>query len=133
LRGRHGGVFPAFPAIGFAGNEDHRAERRFAHVPDGRASAGVQMWAVGGTGQDCDARAMASALALRFFGRPRAHFDEKKADAGGELVKLAKRKAFAAHEFNKQMVEAFEADGAMLERERNSVGGEEWIVESRAP
>ena len=32
LRGRNGGVFPALAAIGLAGDEDHGAERGFAHA-----------------------------------------------------------------------------------------------------
>ena len=34
LGGRNRGVFPALPAIGLAGHEDHGAERGLAHVPD---------------------------------------------------------------------------------------------------
>ena len=50
---------------------------------------------------------------------------------GGKLIEFLEREAFAAHELDQQMIEAFEADGLVLERQRNGVGGEKRIVESQ--
>ena len=130
LRGRNGGVFPSFPAVGLAGHKDHGAERGFAHVPDGSGFIGradVRHWRRGpglrGAGDGFG-------LGLRFFGGPRAHLDEQKADSGRQLVEIAQREALAAHEIDEQRIEAFKADGLVFERERNGVGGEERIVEA---
>ena len=94
------------------------------------ASSGVQMCATGGEGQDCEARAMDSALACASSCGPRAHLDKQKADSGGQPVEIAQRETFAAHEIDEQIIEAFKADGLVFEGERDGIGGEKRIAEA---
>ena len=61
-------------------------------------------------------------LGESLFIGPGARFYKKEADAGRKLIELAKGEAFAAHEIDEHVVEAFEPDGAMLENEGNGVG-----------
>ncbi len=62
-----------------------------------------------------------------FLGVPRAHFDQQKAAAGRKQVEIVDGEVFAAHEVDQQVVEAFEADGLVLECQRHGVGGEKGI------
>ena len=124
LLGRNGGVFPAFPAVGLAGDKDHGAESGLAHMPDGggffrRADVGD-----GRGGPGLRGAGNGLGLGLRLFGRPCAHFDQQKADAGRELVEILEREALAAHEIDKQVIKSFETDGLVFEGQRNGVGGE---------
>ena len=68
-------------------------------------------------------------LGLRFFRRPRAHFDQQKTGPRRQAVEILERQPLAPHEFNQQVIESFESNGLMFERQRNCVGGEECIAE----
>ena len=77
-------------------------------------------------------RASALSLRLRFLGAPRAHFHQQKAHARRQLVEFLERQPFAAHEVDQQMIEAFEPDGLVFQRQRNGIGGQKRIVKSQA-
>ncbi len=130
LRGRNGGIVPTFPAVGLAGNKDRAAERGFADMPD---RGGLSRRANAGDGRGGPGlRGASDGFGLRtsFFGGPGAHFNEKEAGAGREVIETFKRQAFAAHEIDKRGIEALKADGFVFEGERDDVGGEKGIVET---
>ena len=89
------------------------------------------MWALGGSGQACEARATASALACASSAVQAPISTSRKPAPGGQLVEILEGQALAAHEIDQQVVEAFEADGTVFERARDGVGGEECVVESQ--
>ena len=129
-RGRNGGVFPAFPAVGLAGDEDNGAECGLADMPDAGGFSGCADVRGGRRGPGLRGADEGFGFGACFFGGPGTHFDEEKADAGWELFEIAEGEAFAAHELDEEMVETFEADRVVLERERDGVGGEEAVGES---
>ena len=73
---------------------------------------------------------MASALARASSWRPRAHLDQQKTNSFGQPVEIAQRETFAAHEIDEQIIEAFKADGLVVEGEWDGIGGEKGIVEA---
>ena len=130
-RGRNGGIFPAFPAVGLAGNEDDGAECGLADMPDGSRFGGRADVRGGRRGPGLRGADEGFGFGAGFFRGPCTHFDEKEADAERELLEIAQGEAFAAHELDEEMVEAFKADGAVLERERDGIGGEKAVGESK--
>ena len=130
LRGRNGGIVPAFPAFGLAGNKDRSAESGFADMPDGGGLSGRADAGDGRGGPGLRGAGDGFGLVAGLFGAPCAHFDEQKAAAGRKVIEVFEREALAAHEIDEHGIEAFETDGLVLEGERDGVGGEKRIVET---
>ena len=129
--GRNGRILPALPAVRLAGHKNHRAQRRFAHVPHaGRflRRADVRRRRIGPRLRRARKH---FGLGARLLGGPCAHLDQQEANSGRKLVQLLQRQALAAHEFDQKMVETLEADGLVLQRTGNGVGGLECIGESQ--
>ncbi len=131
LRGRNGGILPPLPAIGLAGHKDHGAERGFANMPDrlsfiGRAN--MRHWR---RGPGLRGLGYSFGFGAGLLGRGCTDFDKQKANSGRKLVEVAESETLAAHEVDEKRIEAFEADGLVLERERNRIGGEECVIEAK--
>ncbi len=131
LRRRHSGIFPTFEAVGLTRDEDDGAESGFADIPD---TGGFFGSADMGSGRARPVAAVVQesfSFEARFFGGPCPHLDEQVAYAGGKLIEFFERETFASHEIDEQMVEAFEADGAVIEGARDGVGSQKSVRESQ--
>ena len=68
---------------------------------------------------------------MGFFGCPGAHFRQQESAAWWEERDVLEGEFLAAHEIQQQGVESFEADGAVFQNPRHSVGGEKGVVEGQ--
>ena len=64
---------------------------------------------------------------LRFFSIPGAHFDQQESATRRQQPDIIDGQVLAPHEVHQHVVEAFQADGLVLQHERNRIGGKEGI------
>ena len=88
------------------------------------------MWATGGEGQDCDARAMASALARASSADQAPISTSRKPTPGGRLIETFSARPLRRMKSTSSGIEALKADGLVFEGQRDGVGGEKGIVET---
>ena len=83
------------------------------------------------TGQDCAGAGQGFGLGCASSAVQAPISTSRKPTPAGSCGEIAQGEALAAHEVDQQVVEAFEADGLVLESERDGVGGEKRIGEAQ--
>ena len=130
--GRDGGVFPAFEALGLAGDDGDGAEGGLADEPDlagfgfGEDADGGRDGEVGGGCGESGGEGDGVGFGVC------AEFGEEEAVAGGEELDAFGGEVLALGVVEQETVEAFEGDGVVGEDEGDGVGGDEGVGEAEA-
>jgi hypothetical protein len=136
LCGVDGGVFPALPAGGGfsirAGDEGGGAEAGLADVPDALGFVGGVDAGGGLSGERFHGGDEGPGFGVGFGLGGGAELDDEEAVAAGEELEVFDGFLFAAEGFEEIAVDAFEADGFVLEDLGDVVGGEEDVGEANA-
>ncbi len=120
--GSDGGIFPAFPVQRLAGNVRGCAQTGFANLPDAACLRSREQLDVRRSGAAAKRVDQALGLQLGSGERLAAELDHQPSAAFGKQREAFRIDAFRALVVNEEIVEAFEADGLVLENFGDVVG-----------